>query len=101
MRRIVIAAFALMTFAGCTRHTAPAPAVAVTAEINATPVDDLVATIVADESRASKLCHGGKASACQDQAYAIRSLTGRGYCKGAGLASWTKCPKSGTAVAGP
>jgi hypothetical protein len=100
MRRIVIAAFALMTFAGCTRPTAPTSAVAISPEVNATPLDDLVATIAADESRASKLCLGGKASACQDQAYATRSLTERGYCKGAGQASWTKCPKSGAAVNG-
>ena len=89
MWRSVTAAILLTALSGCSPRASAPPVRMATAD--ATPLDDLVKTIAGDETAAAKSCLGGKASACKDRDYAIRSLNERGYCRDTPQSAWAKC----------
>jgi len=92
MWRMTAAALAIITLSACSKRDTPPVAAVPAAELTATPLDDLVATIIDDEAQSARLCLAGKASACRDRDYAIRSLNERGYCQDAADGRWSKCP---------
>lgn len=106
MWRTITAAIILVSVAGCSAPkpsasapppAAPVPAAAAPLAVtDATPLDDLVKTIVADEVQAASLCLAGKTTACSDRDYAIRSLNERGYCQPTAQSAWSKCRKAAT-----
>lgn len=96
MWRTITAAIILVSVAGCSAPKASAPQPSPLAVVDATPLDDLVKTIVADEAQAASLCLAGKTTACSDRDYAIRSLNERGYCQRTTQSAWSKCQKAAT-----